>query len=506
MKRKYWFPLVFLFLISVFVFSSKSIVDIKVQELRFYLVKEQLLNYELSSKVLREKIKQMLLFKDDYKNEIKNTILESNIMNSDTLASYPKLTWSDYYGLALVNFVRLVSLKKFLTLVEDQNDLMQIQYAFYMERTRKFGIAAKKYEALSAKFQDAETNENGFVMLHHGFCLAMMGETEAAITKLRKTEEIFVGTHFADNARILINILLEGERRKQEIDKKAITIDQKAELLFENGNYKETLETLNKIQNRTVNQNYMRARSLEETGQTNQAIQEYIGLSQQVENKDIAVRANRRLLLLGNIYEKNDSLADFSKKQAEKLGDEEAVKQVETGSKLVAQSLIIEKLTKEPTTLNEKGQENSGIKPEELEELKKEFAAIVFEEKKEREEKIEKILPPAKKEEEIIKQDLIMKFKLIDGKIVMGRKASFSNGKFRLESGEFSINIPYEIISSIELNEPPKVKTNGIALTKKNGKKYLVTKLERIEDEFQYKGNDSGSLSVEDIDLLLIQN
>ncbi len=505
MNRGYFFPILFLFLISIFVFSSKAIVDIKLQELRFYLVKEQLLNYELSSKVLREKIKQMLLFKDDYKNEIKTTILESNIMNSDTVASYPKLKWSDYYGLFLVNLVRIVSLKNFLTLVEDQNDLMQIQYAFYMERTRKFGVAAKKYETLSEKFQDIETNENGFVMLHHGFCLAMMGETEAAITKLRKTEEIFVGTHFADNARILINVLLEGEKRKEEIEKKATTIDQKAELLFENGNYKETLETLNKIENRTVNQNYMRARSLEETGQTNQAIQEYIGLSQQNENKEIAVKANRRLMLLGNIYEKNESLADFSKQQAKKLGDEEAVKQVETGSKLVAQSLIIEKLTKEPTATETK-KEDSGINQEELEELKKEFTAIVFEEKKEREEKIEKIITPIIKEEEIIKQDLVMKFRLVDGKILMGKKAIFTNGKFRLESGEFGISIPYEIISLIELNEPPKVKTFGIALTQKNGKKYLVNKLERIEDEFQYKGNDSGTVNVEDIDLLIIQN
>lgn len=505
MNRQYFFPLLFLMLIAIFVFSSKSIVDIKLQELRFYLVKEQLLNYELSSKVLREKIKQILLYKDDYKNEIKNTILESNIMNSETIASYPKLKWSDYYGLLLVNFVRIVSLKNFLTLVEDQNDLMQIQYAFYMERTRKFGVAAKKYEALSEKFQDAETNENGFVMLHHGFCLAMMGETEAAITKLRKTEEIFVGTHFADNARVLINVLLEGEKRKEEIDKKATTIDQKAELLFENGNYKETLETLNKIENRTVNQNYMRARSLEETGQTNQAIQEYLRLSQQKENKDIAVKANRRLLLLGNIYEKNETLSEFSKKQAEKLGDAEVAKQIEAGSNLVAQSLIIEKLTKEPTPTETK-QEDSGIKKEELEELKKEFASIIFEEKKEREEKIERVIAPVIKEEPPPKQDLIIKFKLIDGKVFMGKKASFLNGKFRLESGEFGINIPYEIIGSIELNEPPKVKTYGILLTDKKGKKYLVTKIERQEDEFQYMGNDSGYLNVEQIDNLTIQN
>jgi hypothetical protein len=502
MDRRIFFLLLFLTLIGIFIFSSKAIIDIKLQELRFYLVKEQLLNYELSSKVLKEKIKQMLLSKDDYTSEIRNNILESNIMNSDTLVSYPKLGWVDYYGLGLVNFVRFVSLKTSLTLVEDQNDMMQIQYAFYMERTRKFSIAAKKYESVSEKFQRAETNENGFVMLHHGFCLAMMGEIEAAIAKLRATEEIFIGTHFADNARVLINVLLEGEKRKENIKTKVTSVEKKAELLYESGNYRDTLETLNQISDRTNGQNYMRARSLEETGQSNAAVEEYINLTKQSQDREVAIKANRRLLLLGNIYEKNESIANYSKQQAEKLGDTEVAKQVEAGSTLVAKSLIVEKLTNQPPP--QEGSE-SGLKPEEFEELKKEFETFKVEEKKEREEKLEKILP-VQKEEEIVQQDLLLRFRLIDGKIFEGKRANYSNGKFTIGNGIFEIEIPHENIHAIVLNEPPKVRNFGLLLEKTNGKRILMTGLLKEGERFIFQGGPKDSVDLTDIKSVIIQN
>jgi hypothetical protein len=52
--------IILLVLIGFFSLMSNSIIDIKVLELKFYVNKEQLLNYELSSKVLREKIKNIL--------------------------------------------------------------------------------------------------------------------------------------------------------------------------------------------------------------------------------------------------------------------------------------------------------------------------------------------------------------------------------------------------------------------------------------------------------------
>jgi hypothetical protein len=415
-------------------------------------------------------------------------------MNSQTGLGDPKLSLSDSYGLLLVNFVRFLSLKPPLNLVEDQGDMIKIQFAFLMERTRKFPIAVKKYSELSEKFKEVETNENGFIMLHHGFCLAMMGETEAAIVKLIATERVFAGTHFAENARILINVLLEGVKKKEAIISKASTIEEKAALLYDNGNYKETLDELNRIQNRTADQNYMRARSFEELGQTNSAVTEYVKLVEQKGDSEIAKKANRRLLLIGNIYENDKKLAEYSKKQAETLGDTEVVKQVESGANLIAKSVVIEKLTQEA-----KNSDQTGIDPKDIEELKKEFQTIKLEEEKQRKETTDKVIPVA---EEPIVENLLMQFNLLDGRTLKSKKAVLHDGKMELFSDVFNVTVPFEVISEIQFVIFPKNPNSKINVQMKSGKTYGVTKiLKRNESLELYNFNNK----LTDIDLDDIQ-
>lgn len=67
--------------------------------------------------------------------------------------------------------------------------------------------------------------------------------------KIAKTEEIFVGSHFADNARILINVLLEGDRKIKDINSGTKTDTERATLFYETGQYKETLSQLEKYRN-----------------------------------------------------------------------------------------------------------------------------------------------------------------------------------------------------------------------------------------------------------------
>ena len=123
--------LLFLLILIIFGLASRAIIDVKIQELRFQLTKEQLLNYELSSKVLKDKIRQMMLTKDDYTNEIKVNILESSVMNAQLGETTTKLSPLEKFGLGIVNIVRVISTKSPLTLEEDQNDMMKIQFGFY---------------------------------------------------------------------------------------------------------------------------------------------------------------------------------------------------------------------------------------------------------------------------------------------------------------------------------------------------------------------------------------
>ncbi len=481
--------LLFLLILITFGLASRAIIDVKIQELRFQLTKEQLLNYELSSKVLKDKIRQMMLTKDDYTNEIKVNILESSVMNAQLGETTTKLTPLEKFGLGIVNIVRVISTKSPLTLEEDQNDMMKIQFGFYMERTRKFATAVRKYEEMEKSLKNKESDEYGFVMLHSGFCIAMMGDTKGAIEKLRRTEDMFVGSHFADNARILINVLLEGERKINDINSGEKTESEKATLLYETGQYKETLAQLEKLENRSNDQNYMRARSLEELGQTSKAIAEYLNLVEKKDaDKEVAVKANRRLLLIGSIYEKNDDLTDYSKSNAKKLGDDDIVKKVDEGSSLILKSLIIEKLTNEEA----KNTADPEVQKE-LVELKKELESIKLKDKEERKEstdKVEKevaiikneaIAPPPVVEEEKFDstENLVMKLTFSDGRSIQGKIIEFEEDKINVSINAFSSKIPTTLLSEIVINQNLKLKNPPLAVQLKSGKTLYAYKFKR---------------------------
>ena len=494
--------LFFLLLLIFFGLASRAIVDVKLQELRFQLTKEQLLNYELSSKVLKDKIRQMMLSKDDYTNEIKVNILESSVMNAQLGETDTKLSLLEKFGLGIVNVVRVISTKSPLTLEEDQNDMMKIQFGFYMERTRKFATAVKKYQELEKSLTNKESDEYGFVMLHSGFCNAMMGDTKGAIAKLRETEDLFVGSHFADNARILINVLLEGERKLNDINSGTKTETERAALLYETGQYKETLSQLEKIENRSNDQNYMRARSLEELGQTSKAIAEYLSLVEKKEiDKEIAKKANRRLLLIGSIYEKNEDLTDYSKSNAQKLGDTDIVKKVDEGSALILNSNIVEKLTNDSQT---------NADPEvaqEFQELKKELETIKLKETEERKESTEKV----EKEVAVIRKDpvveeekfdspynLTMKLTLSDGRSILGKTIVFEEAKINVTLDTFSSKLPATLLSEIVVNNNPNLKNPPIQIELKNGKTSYGFKIVRDSDESFKLKNKSSETSIDE--------
>ena len=520
--------LFFLLLLIFFGLASRAIVDVKLQELRFQLTKEQLLNYELSSKVLKDKIRQMMLSKDDYTNEIKVNILESSVMNAQLGETDTKLSLLEKFGLGIVNVVRVISTKSPLTLEEDQNDMMKIQFGFYMERTRKFATAVKKYQELEKSLTNKESDEYGFVMLHSGFCIAMMGDTKGAIAKLRETEDLFVGSHFADNARILINVLLEGERKLNDINSGTKTETERAALLYETGQYKETLSQLEKIENRSNDQNYMRARSLEELGQTSKAIAEYLSLVEKKEiDKEIAKKANRRLLLIGSIYEKNEDLTDYSKSNAQKLGDTDIVKKVDEGSALILNSNIVEKLTNDSQT---------NADPEvaqEFQELKKELETIKLKETEERKESTEKVEKEVEvigflkrnrsalrdfvkkrmveKEVAVIRKDpvveeekfdspynLTMKLTLSDGRSILGKTIVFEEAKINVTLDTFSSKLPATLLSEIVVNNNPNLKNPPIQIELKNGKTSYGFKIVRDSDESFTLKNKSSETSIDE--------
>lgn len=480
MKKFFFFSLFFI-LFFFFALASQSIVSVKLQELRFGILRDQLMNYELSSQTLRERLKQMFLSKDDYMSEVKVNILESGIMNSETEGLDLKMSLEDRFGLFVINSVRFLNFKPALELEEQQKTIIRLQFAFYMERTRKYPIASKKYQELEEAITSSLSDEMAFTLLHHGYCLVMMGEREKAFLKLTKAIDLFPGTHYAENASLLISFLEEGEKKKEELKSKKKSPEELAYSLFQSGDYEETLKTLESLPNLTKDQSYIKARAMEELGKTSNAVKEYIQLVKQKQNKEVAIRANRRLLLIGNFYQENKSLVAFSKEEANKLGDSKAAENIEEGKSLVLKPVIIEKVLKSETESNlsvEEAKELNEIKEnirESLEDSKAEttkLAAVVSEEKiplvaenQEQTSKPAEQTSPVALKKQIPPSPLKLKVKLRDGREVVCDEVRIEGNLAILQLGSFGLNLPYDLVVSVQVASdrgiPVKLVTNS---------------------------------------------
>lgn len=507
MKKIGFFVLFFLLLIF-FIISSQAIVSVKLQELRFGILRDQLMNYELSSQTLRERLKQMFLSKDDYLTEVKVNIMESGVMNSETQGLDLKMSPKDRLGLFVINSVRLLNFKPSLKLEEQQQTILRLQFAFYMERTRKYPIASKKYQELEDSNLNSLSDEMAFTLLHHGYCLVMMGEREKAYVKLKKAIDLFPGSHYAENANLLISFLEDSENKKLEMKNGSKKPEDLAYSLFQSGDYEETLRTLELIPTLSKDQNYIKARSMEELGRTSNAVQEYIQLVKQKENKAVAIKANRRLLLIGNFYQENKSLVSFSKQEATKLGDSKAVQNIEIGKSLVLKPVIIEKiLNSEPS---------SNLNVEEAKELQeiKESIKLSLEDSKEETTKLAEVVQKENiplvpeisetKEESKITKELIteskIKIKLRDGREVLCVELKFEAGIALLNLGDFVLNLPLEMITSVE--KTPR-RGNGFRILLEGGEEMDSLLLTRTkEGEWSFPGKSKTTLPANDVKLI----
>ncbi|MCB1158124.1 MAG: tetratricopeptide repeat protein, partial [Leptospiraceae bacterium] len=373
MRRIILFILLLILLFTSFGFVSWSIVRIKLKELKYYVAKDQLLNLQFSSELLRDKFKQLMLYKDDYKKEIALNIQDSTVLNASKDDINIELDYADHTGLMIVNGVRRLSFKDSLRFVEDKEIVLKLQYAFFFERAHKYKQAIKKYEELLKNIDNKKSEEYAFTLLHLGFCYALLENTDFALQKLTETENDFPGTHYSQSARIIKELLLRGKEKKAEIAKSTVSGAEKIRRLYKNGFYKAVLTEYSKLrpEEKTYALDYIKGRSLEETSNIPQAIKEYIRLVNQTEDPEVARQANRRLVMISNIYQKNDTLANFSKQKAEELKDDEMVKNVEKGKNLIVAPKILKKL--------EKAVEKGDVKAEFVEELKEDK---VVEEKK----------------------------------------------------------------------------------------------------------------------------
>lgn len=307
--------------------SSNAIVSAKMYELRLRVQRDQIFNYRLSSDLMRSKILSLIPHRESYKDELWNTIAESSILRTPASIESGTLSVWQRIGLPIVNTARRLCLKAGIDLRDDATILSRIQRAFFLERNSMYGAALKEYEPIE---EIVSGDERTFVILHAGFCLAVLGRNAEAVSKLERVGREAPGSIFDEDAQLILRLLRSGDLKHKQILRTLNDPLERARALFDEGLYAEALKHWEEGVNLTNLDRYRRAYSLEKTGNSEAATEEFLHLSQGTD--EAAIKANRRLLLIGFLYSGGKDLQDFATRNSSRLGDSNTAAEVQGAS------------------------------------------------------------------------------------------------------------------------------------------------------------------------------
>ena len=330
MKRNIVYLLLLVLIAGFFLYFARSIVEITMVQLRMDITRRQLLNYELASNILDSRFDNLKGETSDFDGEVRMSVLESSVLNSDLEQPPIQMGPYEYTGLFAVNSIRLLNLKGMLSLEDDAERLLMLQYAFFMQRKKRYDRAINAYDKLQTEVGIDKDEDRAFVLLHSGYSYALAGKIEDAVSRLGFVRNEFAGTHFADSAGDLLDVLLNvGRRAMRDAENPNLSRSDRAHAYFRAYRFLKVIEMLeNDIQNSSTESKLIYARSLEESGRIEDSTEIYKQLVQAGADENVMRRANRRLLLLGNFYSAGEDVKEFAERQAYLMGDTEAVRQI----------------------------------------------------------------------------------------------------------------------------------------------------------------------------------
>lgn len=327
-------------------FGSGCILNARMFDLDMKIKKSQLLNYEFSSELLKIKFQEAILQKEDLGSEVNNLIMESNVMNNTIGNIHNNFSWQEKIGESLINSIHYLVFKPLIYLASENEYLFDLQKAFYLEKNQKCNLASPIYESLEIKLRKTSSDDHAFVLLHLGYCNAMQGNQESAIKNLSSLLGEYTGTHFADSAQVMLNIISSNLKKEAKFEKNNLTHSELAKKYYGAALYKKTIQELNEIETLTVQEKFIKARSLERLGNLNEASNLYLEVVAEGDT-EIAKKANRRLLLIGNFYDGGEDIKKLAKKNAEVFGDLVISDFVENSVSKQTKSIVLEVLKKE---------------------------------------------------------------------------------------------------------------------------------------------------------------
>ncbi|HEX2956065.1 MAG TPA: TonB family protein [Chitinispirillaceae bacterium] len=251
-----------------------------------------------------------------------------------------------------INGIRLFLGKKIINPKEDDKIFGVLEIAYLWERNRKYTEALKIYDDILATANNIQHSLRAAIMVHQAFCYSMISNYDKAKVIYENVINLFPSTEAGILAWKLLDFIQSMEKERLSVAKSNVNDLEKAKQYYLLMDFKNAIKQYSKIVDKTntsrmAEAHFFKGRSHEELGETEEAIIEY-KLVQKMDNQmDWGRQANRRLLMLGEFYEKQKSIADEAKKQLEKYQDQQFLKNMEVYSSFIPEGSLKNELLTE---------------------------------------------------------------------------------------------------------------------------------------------------------------
>jgi tetratricopeptide (TPR) repeat protein len=238
----------------------------------------------------------------------------------------------------VINGIRFMLGKPPVSIADETMRNRCLDAAYYFERNNAYSKAVDLFtKAEKAKTEDREILAG--ILLHKGFCFAVMGNSPDAVTSFKKVISVYSGEKAAFTAGMLLRYIEGFSDEASKILSQADSTN-KAEKLFYLIAYRESLSVLDRVRSTATPEEKARitfftGRCLESLGETDKALKTYQSIITGNPSDEYARRANRRIFIEG-AARGSETVRDLAKRNNELISDPDFTAMQDADSKLTA--------------------------------------------------------------------------------------------------------------------------------------------------------------------------
>lgn len=342
-------------LVIVSLLFNNAVIRIRLQEADYYLYKVALNQFAQNTFIISSKYNMIKSRIEKGGKTTENYNLEGliqSVLSEDDLnlqaSTYKPL--SKYHPVFIIlKSLRLILGKEPMIQTEKRDILNHdLEVAYFFERSRYYHKAIKIYDRI-IKSESEDLAIYPSVLLHKAFCISMLGDFKESRLIYSEIHSKYPDTEAGILSGKMESFLIDLIKRN-----KVLLASRKNNLeigrqLFFNMKYNDALVYLNKVisEGNSASKSeayYYKGRIHEELGESGRAVKTYYKIMHLNRDTRWFKDANRRLVMLNNVYKQDHPLVKDAEKNLKEINDTQFLKDINELNELIKLSPVKEAL------------------------------------------------------------------------------------------------------------------------------------------------------------------